>query len=122
MGFLFVGLGGAAGAMLRYAVGMIPYKGTFPLITLAINVIGAFFIGLFTGIAINRHMSDNIILFLKVGLCGGFSTFAAFSLEAYNMFSSGNHIIAVIYSFISVALCIIGAWIGITVGGTVVKG
>lgn len=122
MGVIFVGIGGAVGAMLRYAVGLIPYKGTFPIVTLVINIFGAFFIGFFTGIAINKHMSDNMILFLKTGLCGGFSTFAAFSLEAYNMFSDGNHMLAVVYSVLSVVLCITGAWLGILAGKTVVKG
>ncbi len=122
MGFLYVGLGGALGAMLRYAVGFIPYKGTFPLITLIINILGAFFIGFFTGIAANKHMSENLLLFLRAGVCGGFSTFAAFSLEAYNIFNSGNHILAVVYSLLSVTLCIVGAWIGTLAGGAVVKG
>ncbi len=122
MGFLYVGLGGAIGAMLRYAVGLIPYKGTFPLITLVINVLGAFFIGFFTGIAEGKNLSDNTLLFLRTGLCGGFSTFAAFSLEAYNMFSSGSHILAVVYSLVSFILCITGVWLGILAGKAVVKG
>ena len=33
-GFVFVGLGGAVGAMLRYAVSLLPYRGTFPVLTL----------------------------------------------------------------------------------------
>lgn len=40
-GFLFVGLGGALGAMLRYAISLMPYKGTFPALTFATNVLGA---------------------------------------------------------------------------------
>ena len=39
--FLFVGLGGALGAMLRYAISLMPYKGTFPALTFATNVLGA---------------------------------------------------------------------------------
>lgn len=121
MGFLYVGLGGAIGAMLRYAVSLIPYRGEFPFITLFINTLGAFAIGFFTGIAANKHMSDNLLLFLKVGVCGGFSTFAAFSLEAYNMFTNGSHILAIVYSLVSVTLCILGAWLGSIVGSVVAK-
>ncbi len=121
MGFLYVGLGGAIGAMMRYAVGFIPYRGEFPVVTLFINVLGAFAIGFFTGIAANKHMSDNMLLFLRVGVCGGFSTFAAFSLEAYNMFTNGSHILAIVYSLVSVTLCILGAWLGNLAGSVVAK-
>ena len=41
-GFLFVGLGGALGAMLRYAISLMPYKGTFPALTFATNVLEAY--------------------------------------------------------------------------------
>lgn len=44
-GFLFVGLGGALGAVLRYAISLFPYKGTFPVLTFITNVLGALLIG-----------------------------------------------------------------------------
>ena len=51
MGFLFVGLGGALGAMLRYALSLITVKTEFPLMTFLTNILGAFAIGLIVGIA-----------------------------------------------------------------------
>lgn len=114
MGFLFVGLGGAAGAMLRYAISLIPYKGDFPVLTLMTNLIGAVLIGFIVGYASKRSVSENAMLFLKTGLCGGFTTFSTFSLEAYSLFSSGNRITAVCYAVASAALCIAGVWAGIT--------
>ena len=39
MEFLFVGVGGAVGAMLRYGISLTPYKGTFPILTLITNII-----------------------------------------------------------------------------------
>lgn len=121
MGFLFVGLGGAVGAMLRYAISLIPYKGGFPLLTFVTNILGALLIGFIVGYASKRNVSDSLMLFLKTGLCGGFTTFSTFSLEAYNLFVSGSKILAVCYAVLSAVCCIIGVWLGITLSTTVVK-
>ena len=111
MGFLFVGLGGASGAVLRYLVSIIPYKGDFPILTLVTNLIGALAIGFISGIA-EKKLSDNAVLFLKTGVCGGFTTFSTFSLEAYKLFESNHAVLAVIYSVLSVGLCILGVFAG----------
>jgi CrcB protein len=71
---IFVGLGGFVGAVLRYLLGLIPVRQTpFPIITLCINMLGAFVIGLLAALC-ERHKinSQPLLLFLKVGLCGGF--------------------------------------------------
>lgn len=111
MNFLLVGLGGASGAVLRYLISLIPYKGDFPLLTLITNLLGAVIIGFISGIA-EKKLSDNAVLFLKTGLCGGFTTFSTFSLEAYKLFELNHTFLAVIYSILSVALCIAGVFAG----------
>lgn len=111
MNFLFVGLGGAVGAMLRYALGLIPYKGEFPVLTLAINLLGAVLIGFISGIS-DKKLSDNAVLFLKTGVCGGFTTFSTFSLEAYKLFEAHRSVLAVTYMILSVTLCLSGVFIG----------
>ena len=121
MGFLFVGLGGAVGAMLRYAISLIPYKGGFPLLTFVTNILGALIIGFIVGYASKRNVNDSLMLFLKTGLCGGFTTFSTFSLEAYNLFVSGSKILAVCYAVLSAVCCILGVWLGITLSTAVVK-
>ena len=64
MGFLFVGLGGALGAMLRYALSLITVKTEFPLMTFLTNILGAFAIGLIVGIASEKKAdAPNLILF-----------------------------------------------------------
>ncbi len=68
MGFLFVGLGGALGAMLRYALSLITVKTEFPLMTFLTNILGAFAIGLIVGIASEKKAdAPNLILFLETG-------------------------------------------------------
>ena len=121
MGFLFVGLGGAVGAMLRYAISLIPYKGGFPLLTFVTNILGALLIGFIVGYASKRNVNDSLMLFLKTGLCGGFTTFSTYSLEAFNLIVSGSKILAVCYAVLSAVCCIIGVWLGITLSTAVVK-
>lgn len=82
---LSVGAGGFIGAVLRFFMGKLPLKEMtiFPVNTLLINLIGAFAIGLVAA-AGSRYGAENsnLVLFLKVGLCGGFTTFSTFSLES----------------------------------------
>jgi CrcB protein len=116
MTFIFVGLGGAAGAILRYAISLIPYKGEFPVLTLITNFLGALLIGYVVGTAAKKGMSQNMMLFLKTGLCGGFTTFSTFSLEAYQLLQNHHYVYGVSYMILSVGLCIAGVAVGMLVG------
>ena len=110
--FLMVGLGGAIGAMLMYAISCIPYKGTFPVLTLITNLTGAVLIGVIVGLASQKKISDSTQLFLKTGICGGYTTFSAFSLETVQLFQGGQSFQGLLYLLFSVAGCIAGVWIG----------
>ena len=113
MGFLFVALGGAVGAMGRYAISLIPIKTTFPVLTLITNIIGAVLIGFIVGIVSdNNEVSPNTVLFWKTGVCGGFTTFSTFSLEAFTLFENKAYLSGGIYILLSVACCLIGIFCG----------
>ncbi len=113
MEFLFVALGGAAGAVSRYAISLIPVKSGFPILTLMTNIIGAVLIGFIAGIAGSKiEISKNTILFWKTGVCGGFTTFSTFSLEAYNLFDDGKYVIGGLYVLLSCGGCILGVLCG----------
>ena len=115
-----VGLGGALGAMCRYALSLIPWKGAFPLLTLATNLAGALLIGVVTGIAEGRGgVKPNTLLFLKTGVCGGFTTFSTFSLEALTLMERGHRMYAVLYVMLSVASCVLGVWLGRRAGSRI---
>ena len=86
MGFIFVALGGAVGAIMRYSISLLPVRTCFPILTLVINIIGAIVIGFIVGLAEEKQVSSNAMLFLKTGVCGGFTTFSTFSLEAVTLF------------------------------------
>ena len=106
---LFVGLGGFVGTVCRYLMSRLPFRAEsgFPMITLFINVLGAFCIGIIAGLASkNAGLSPNAVLFLKVGVCGGFTTFSAFSLETFALIQNGAHGTAILYALLSVILCV----------------
>ena len=109
MNCVFVGLGGLVGSVLRYLVSFIPlrHESGFPLVTLGINVLGAFLLGLIMAAAgKNPSLDPRALLFLKVGVCGGFTTFSTFALEAHGLLSGGKPIVAMLYMILSVVLCV----------------
>ena len=85
MSFVFVALGGAIGAVARYAISLIPVKSQFPILTLVTNILGAVLIGFIVGMTDKKaDVSQNTVLFWKTGICGGFTTFSTFLLKRIN--------------------------------------
>ena len=113
MGVIFVALGGALGAMARYAMSLIPVKSEFPVMTLITNILGAVLIGFIVGFTSNREdISKNTVLFWKTGVCGGFTTFSTFSLEAFNMLDNKQYVAGSLYIILSCGCCILGILCG----------
>lgn len=113
MNFIFVALGGAFGAMARYAISLIPVKTHFPILTLVTNIIGAILIGFIVGLVDRKgDISSKTVLFWKTGVCGGFTTFSTFSLESCNLFEKRIYIAGGIYVALSVGCCVLGILIG----------
>lgn len=110
---LLVACGGACGAVLRYLISLIPFGTNFPFATFFTNLAGAFAIGLITGLVADSLLSANASAFLKTGVCGGFTTFSTFSLEAYRLLTNGHPIIGGAYVVLSVGLAIIGVFLGL---------
>lgn len=113
MNFIFVALGGALGAVARYAISLIPVKTQFPILTLVTNILGAILIGFIVGITDKKaEVSPNTVLFWKTGVCGGFTTFSTFSLEAYKLFENRAIAMGSVYVALSVCCCILGIFLG----------
>lgn len=111
--FMFVGLGGAAGAMLRYGISMVPIKSDFPFMTLLINFLGALVIGMLAALSMRQSfLTEHSLLLLKTGVCGGFTTFSTFSLEAVSLLEQHKTGMGIIYIVSSVLLCLLGVLLG----------
>ncbi|MCY4260442.1 MAG: fluoride efflux transporter CrcB [Rhodobacteraceae bacterium] len=107
---LFVGFGGAAGAMFRYlSVEAIRFAlgPGFPFGTLFVNVLGSFLAGLLAGVLIdNPVLSERTHAFLMIGFLGGYTTFSAFSLDVWHLIESGRIGLAVLYIALSTILAL----------------
>ena len=111
--FILVGLGGGLGSALRYGTGLIIGSKYFPYATLAVNIIGSFIIGLVFALSIKvENFSGNWKLFLATGICGGFTTFSAFSMENVLLLQNGKYYLAIIYITASILFGIATAWLG----------
>ncbi len=110
---LFVGLGGFVGSVCRYLIGLIPLQpdNGFPIKTLAINITGSFLIGLIAALAAKFPDADpRLMLMLRVGICGGFTTFSTFAYESLDLFKSGSIVVALSYVILSAVLSILAAF------------
>jgi CrcB protein len=115
-----VAVGGAIGSVGRFwlATVMTALTGPrFPWGTLLINVLGSFVIGLVAGITLTPGrvgMHPDVRIFLMTGVCGGFTTFSAFSLQTLELMQSGDVVPALGYAVGSVVLCVLatyGGWL-----------
>jgi CrcB protein len=104
---LIVGIGSFIGGIFRYLLTLLIHVKAishFPLNTLAINLIGCFFIGIVFGIFDRGHLSLEWKLFLATGILGGFTTFSAFSVETFNLLRGGYVGSALLYVSASVLI------------------
>ena len=101
---LLVFIGGGVGSSLRYWISKylnsaetgIPY-GTF-----AANIIGSFIIGIVLGLALkNNSVSQNTVLLVATGFCGGFTTFSTFAYENHIFLKSGDFMSFALYTLAS---------------------
>ncbi|MBI4665630.1 MAG: fluoride efflux transporter CrcB [Nitrospinae bacterium] len=118
--YMAVALGGAIGSSLRYFVSGAVYEkfgAAFPYGTLAVNIIGCFFIGLLMEMAEARFtMPPQIKLLLTVGVLGGFTTFSTFSFETLALMRDGMAMKAAVNIIGTVAICLTASWAGMVAG------
>ena len=113
--WLCVGLGGFIGSVLRYLIGLLAIEAAsgFPVKTFAIDLVGAFVLGMVSEYAVlHPAVPRQIILLLQVGLCGGFTTFSTFSSEALKLLSSGRAGTALFYMVASMTLGLLAVYGG----------
>jgi fluoride exporter len=119
---LLIFIFGGIGSVLRYAIGELSAKWFglgFPWGTLSVNIIGCILIGIFARvIPLPQNGGNELRLIFMTGLCGGFTTFSAFTLDAANLYMRGETGLSIAYITASVVLSLFGVAIGLTIGKT----
>lgn len=112
---LFVALGGAIGAVLRYALGIWlkpDFHDAFPIHTFLINTVGCLCIGICFAYLQTLSNTAAISAFIITGILGGFTTFSSFTMESVYLFEQGLLTRAISYVLFSNISCLFAAWIG----------
>ena len=113
---LLVFLGGGAGSVLRFLFGKFlnSTESGFPYGTFAVNVIGSLLIGFILGWAAkNEAISQNTLLVLVTGFCGGFTTFSAFAYENQVFLKNGDFGLFALYTIASFIIGLLAVFLGI---------
>jgi len=121
---LWIFVGGGLGSVARWAVsGWVAntFGQTFPWGTLIVNVTGSFVIGLFASLSepgARLVVPSTFRNFFTLGICGGYTTFSSFSYQTLTLAEDGQWFKAAANSIGSLALCLVGVWLGHVVATT----
>ena len=111
MHWFAVAIGGALGAMARYAVSTWIFNVSshkFPYATLSVNVLGSFVMGiLFVFIIERAALPAEMRGLLMIGFLGAFTTFSTFSLDAIGLWQNGHLFLALVDVLVTVVLCLV---------------
>lgn len=112
---LLIALAGGLGAGARFVLdGVITRRtrGSVPVATLCINVLGSFLLGLLTGLVARHGTPESARLVLGVGFLGGFTTFSTASVELVRLARGGRRLVAVGLAVTMLTASVLAALVG----------
>ena len=115
--FVLVGLGGLLGSIGRFSIYTMFLKSAAEksyLATLTVNLVGSLLIGILVGYG--SRLNSSMSVFLVSGLCGGFTTFSAFSMDGIRLLKNGLYLDFAIYSSLSMIFGLILCGLGYILG------
>lgn len=114
--FVFIGLGGVIGAVLRYVIGtqvqLWSRTEGFPYGILLVNISGCFAIGLAFFWLAARGEPGNLGLFLITGILGAYTTMSSYALDVFAMVQAGEVAKAALYLALTNGLGLGAVWLG----------
>lgn len=112
---LAIFIGGGMGSLSRYYLSVLlrVYSLDFPVATFTVNIIGSFILGFAVALFWSKaSVHDSVKLAVTVGFCGGLTTFSTFSWETFDLIKQGDYLLAILYAFISVFVCVLAVSLG----------
>lgn len=110
---VLVGLGGAAGALTRFAIGELVTVDRYPISVIVVNLLGTFFATLL----VVQSPSAELLLFASVGFCGSLTTFSTFSVQTVRLWQEDRPAAATSFALGTLLACLFGAGLAVAVGG-----
>ena len=111
--YALVATGGAIGSMARFWLATLVARQTgpgFPWGTILINILGSFAIGVLA-----PRATPTVTAFAMAGLCGGFTTFSAFSLQTLELLRAARYMDAFLNVTVSVLVCLAATAVGFSI-------
>ncbi len=115
LNILAIFFGGGLGSLSRYGIAVLlkAYSMDFPFATLSVNIIGSLILGFAVALFWNKApMHNTLKLAITVGFCGGLTTFSTFSWETFDLIKNGEFLLALLYTVISVIVCLLAISLG----------
>jgi CrcB protein len=122
--YLLAAVGGALGALARWAVSAaLPHaSGAWPWATLLVNLSGCLVIGALLAVLLARFPGSPWLRpFLAVGVLGGYTTYSTFAVDVVQLTDAGRGALAVAYALASVVGGVLAVVLGLLVGRTAVR-
>jgi fluoride exporter len=116
--YIYIGLGGAAGAFLRYLASraVLPNHLNIPFNVILINTLGCFALGCILTVFIGLSWDEDLRAGLSIGFLGAFTTFSTACRQMFDLIYAGNWFLAIEYAVISVVLGFTAAYLGVVLG------
>jgi fluoride exporter len=113
-----VALAGSVGAIVRYVADRAVQEGTsgvVPLGTMTVNVLGSFVMGVVTGVLVFHGIGASAVAVVGTGLCGGLTTFSAFTWESLRLLEERQHAAAALSALGGLATSLAAAALGLAI-------
>jgi CrcB protein len=115
---LYIGVGGFFGSVLRYLIKeWIQAGAAFPFGTLIVNVLGSFLFGFVVSFLEYKEIfTEDVRVFVTIGLLGGFTTMSTFSYDSYRLIERKDYFLSAMNIGGTIILTLLAVFLGIKLG------